>query len=545
MSMGEWEKLFAPHILQRGYDYYKRGAVVSLEFLDDEISANVMGSELYSVKTRFEHDGIAVWHCTCPYAEDGTPCKHLAAVLYAAENVEWNPNPAGAVERIEEMINSLDADTLRSLLLRIAKTDRRAAELVRLASEPVSDETLEQCKVHVDRLLARAHREDKFFEYGAAHSDMLQLEAYILDTAGTMLDAGQIWEAFQFTVYSLCAASGNEVHDSDGTFSNLTDTCFKLWEEQIAEAPSALQREIYTWLRDSYTTASDFCRKYFLTAQLELFTDPEYTRESISQLDAMINAAQANGRDNWYIEDLVLKRLELMERLKLPSDEIRRFENCHNSLPAVRDRIIRRLFDEENYEEAEKLLLEGKTLYPKNLSPCAHYSRQLIALYEQTNQPDKLLGELIYQVFEFAQADLKYVEKLKNLVPISQWTSLRDRLLGENTLSDELREELLDMEEMYEKLLDLVIYQENFPALDRWEAVLAPRFPERYAGAYLRCIDKFMTFSTRRDDYIYAINRLKRLHTYPGNPDVELAEHWKATYPARRAMLDELGRAGY
>lgn len=91
MSMGEWEKLFAPHILQRGYDYYKRGAVVSLEFLDDEISANVMGSELYSVKTRFEHDGIAVWHCTCPYAEDGTPCKHLAAVLYAAETSNGIP----------------------------------------------------------------------------------------------------------------------------------------------------------------------------------------------------------------------------------------------------------------------------------------------------------------------------------------------------------------------------------------------------------------------------------------------------------------------
>ena len=80
-----WEKLFEPHILERGYAYYREGAVTEISIDEDGIEATVEGSEEYSVAIDLKNGQPEDMECTCPYAEDGTYCKHMAAVLYAYE----------------------------------------------------------------------------------------------------------------------------------------------------------------------------------------------------------------------------------------------------------------------------------------------------------------------------------------------------------------------------------------------------------------------------------------------------------------------------
>ena len=41
-----WQKLFASHILERGYDYYCDGAVENIEIGRDDIRADVVGTEV-------------------------------------------------------------------------------------------------------------------------------------------------------------------------------------------------------------------------------------------------------------------------------------------------------------------------------------------------------------------------------------------------------------------------------------------------------------------------------------------------------------------
>ena len=79
-----WQKLFASHILERGYDYYCDGAVENIEIGHDDIRADVVGTEDYEVEISLNDGEVTDMYCSCPFAAGGNNCKHMAAVLY-----EW------------------------------------------------------------------------------------------------------------------------------------------------------------------------------------------------------------------------------------------------------------------------------------------------------------------------------------------------------------------------------------------------------------------------------------------------------------------------
>ena len=91
-----WKKLFAIHILERGYDYYCDDAVENMEISDDIIRADVIGTEDYEVEISLSNGEVTEMYCSCPYALDGRNCKHMAAVLY-----EWSENYMDEEEETE------------------------------------------------------------------------------------------------------------------------------------------------------------------------------------------------------------------------------------------------------------------------------------------------------------------------------------------------------------------------------------------------------------------------------------------------------------
>lgn len=109
----------------------------------------------------------------------------------------------------------------------------------------------------------------------------------------------------------------------------------------------------------------------------------------------------------------------------------------------------------------------------------------------------------------------------------------------------QFREELLASEGLYGRLLEYEISQNNFPALDRWEAAQLPLFSMELRGAYTSLLDKMMCASCDRQACAHTIAHLRHLGKYPGQADAELTERWKNEYPRRTAMLDELKKAGY
>lgn len=81
----KWKHLFPAHILERGWDYYQSDAVENLQKSETGYTAEVEGTEIYDVEVELSQNTVQDMWCSCPYAEDGAYCKHMAAVLYALE----------------------------------------------------------------------------------------------------------------------------------------------------------------------------------------------------------------------------------------------------------------------------------------------------------------------------------------------------------------------------------------------------------------------------------------------------------------------------
>ena len=83
--MSDWKDLFQEHILARGEAYYFDGAVLELHKTEHGYHAVVEGTEDYEVDIEMEGGRVCEMYCSCPYAEDGNNCKHMAAVLFEIE----------------------------------------------------------------------------------------------------------------------------------------------------------------------------------------------------------------------------------------------------------------------------------------------------------------------------------------------------------------------------------------------------------------------------------------------------------------------------
>ena len=83
-KMNDWKQLFKPHILERGYEYYRDNAVEEITKRGNTYFATVCGSEEYEVEITVKKDTVTLMYCDCPYAEINN-CKHMAAMLYELE----------------------------------------------------------------------------------------------------------------------------------------------------------------------------------------------------------------------------------------------------------------------------------------------------------------------------------------------------------------------------------------------------------------------------------------------------------------------------
>ena len=84
----EWKDLFSDSILRGGQEYLSGGAVHNITVQNGLISADVSGVEEFHVKIKVANDSVEEMDCSCPLAQTGTKCKHMAAVLFASESYE-------------------------------------------------------------------------------------------------------------------------------------------------------------------------------------------------------------------------------------------------------------------------------------------------------------------------------------------------------------------------------------------------------------------------------------------------------------------------
>jgi len=134
MNINNFELYMDETILERGRNYRNSGNILSLEYDGEEWTADVQGSDDYSVIVVLSEDNEILYsECDCPY-DWSKHCKHKAAVFYAIRNkIKAGGISVAPVKtnRLKSVIRNLNRQQLMSIILNYAsKADNMGDELI-------------------------------------------------------------------------------------------------------------------------------------------------------------------------------------------------------------------------------------------------------------------------------------------------------------------------------------------------------------------------------------------------------------------------------
>ncbi len=101
----EWKDLFSDNILHGGQEYVDSGAVHNISEQNGLISGDVTGLEEFHVKIRLANNSVEEMSCSCPFAQTGAKCKHMAAVLLSTD-IKYDSQGTEKVESEEQVSES-------------------------------------------------------------------------------------------------------------------------------------------------------------------------------------------------------------------------------------------------------------------------------------------------------------------------------------------------------------------------------------------------------------------------------------------------------
>lgn len=549
MASNPWKNMFPPHIWLRGVDYYRDGRVLDLRYRNSEVTAQVEGSETYTVSVTFnkKRDCITDYFCDCPYGEDGTPCKHLAAVLCAVQDGAQSPIPEEKSEHtVEALVGLLSESQMRSLLIRFAEGDSHIKEVIQLAATNELPQTQkDQWEADLEELTDSMSDRHGFIDYEDASEYCDALEEYMNDRLPDLLFVGKTMDAFQLTWLTFQTGVEQDMDDSDGGLSVLASFCMDAWSQILKQADLEEQREILHWFTAHYASLElgrMFLDEYLYDAPWK----DEIRSKLLSFLDRQIQECLKNENSQYRLEDLVVYRVKWMERIGWSKEEQEQYFTQYHYLPKIREVKITQAKQSGDWATALALLEESREIDQDKPGLVAKYSAQIIEIYERTDNRESLLKELRDYLYEFRQDDLVYVLKLKAMLTPEEWTAERDRLLNSETMRFQIYT-LLEQEQMYEELMQRIEKNTDIHALERYERLLKKSYGQRCLNVYVTHLQDAMGRACNRKAYWSVIQTLKKVRKYPDGKAAaqSLADYWKEKYPRRTSMLDELRKAGF
>ncbi|MEG3437210.1 SWIM zinc finger family protein [Pannus brasiliensis CCIBt3594] len=448
---------------QRGQEYYREKAVISLGQRGESLEALVRGSEWkpYRVRIDFSDNEIDLADCNCPYDYGGW-CKHIVATLLAASR---QPERVQEKASLKELITPLNEEQIRGLIAElVAESPELMDTIERYArrfvtppakASPATDATKvtvnpASYRQKVRYLLKDAVRnaESEYWEEDIVPSELFDL----IEEALEYLDRGEGHNALAIieAIVTTCGEEWDEIEeyggDSGDIGAELDDALTRtiLSTELSPEERLKLQEKINEW-RDEWRPGFEMS----LEALRQGWDHPPLVRI----LQGEIPPSEAiEGSPPYFAEELTDIRLEILESRDLDTEYLNLAKATGKVISYLTkliylDRIpeamteadttittaeeayfvAKALRDEGAPENALTLARRGLTLPPET---SAGRFRELAVwtseLAESLNEMDTALGARI-KAFQRAPSIEDY-RKLQNLAG-EDWDDLKPDLL--------------------------------------------------------------------------------------------------------------------
>ena len=348
MELGDWQHKFASRILERGENYYIDGAVQSMKWNGKKISATVSGTETYKVKITVSDGVVGDMSCSCPYA-DVDNCKHMAAVLFAASEDDFPDSDRDWIRRnkmsLEDAVQSLSESDAKELLLQCAKaSDSVADKIFFKATGGVGREQVRKWMKEVSALSREYCGRRKYVRYEDVSRYLNDMGELMAEKVHLLLDAGLPADAFALTCKAWDEIGNVGLEDADHETETFYWVCADYWRDILPHMNRKEQRQMFDWIAKQYGNGGDNDAEIddtivnFLfgdSVQEPAFQEPEFLERKLKVLDEWIPRS-----DRYFLEKLVLRRLDCMERLSMSREEKEQFIRKYDNLPKVRQRLM-------------------------------------------------------------------------------------------------------------------------------------------------------------------------------------------------------------
>lgn len=595
--MGNWKRLFSERVLGRGIEYWREGSVLIVSREDGLTEAEVIGTDLYNVEIKLDEMGsVTEMDCDCPHANDGNNCKHMAAVLFELDELDSAGKgnqpaaPRSRVPSIQEAIESMDVDQLRSELLKAASADAvlKAQLIARYASyndadgKPAANNDWTGYIVAMKsriRNLIYTHSDRGFVDWRQGGPLMMAFETEVFGELMDIVDFGEEAEvAFQLSMYLLEEFSSVDMDGSGGEHGEFEDSMMELWEEVYKKSSEEQRTSMFEHLLAYYEGAEE--REEFFSDMTWSFMQGRFDDRTLSErklalvdeklagFEELIKAEatqKASGKrkrpatmhmarySEYALARLVLDRLALMESLGASRDEMLAFRERFRFLSQVRALEMKDLENAGRYEELIELLEESRALDANKAGLVTQYSDQLIGCYEKLGRQDDALKEARAYVVHRNPQSLEGFARLKSLYPKKDWVTERDKAFAELTTRGVNINALYEAENLPDRIMKAISQKASeklwhppslLQEISRYSPTLRPTYDKELLDAYRRISIMMAAPASGRAGYRELVGVLRRMLDYPGGEDCvrALIEEWQETYRNRPAMQEELGK---
>jgi tetratricopeptide (TPR) repeat protein len=343
--------------------------------------------------------------------------------------------------------------------------------------------TLQRMTDQVDELVEEYADKDGFYDPSLEEDFSRALAKRLCDMAYDAMQKGLFSDVFGLTLYVIQTLQELDFHDTENLESLMT-TCEYIWESLHLLGTEEQKEVLLGQILSLSLTEVPLALVSLLSLLSENFHKPSQLRQKMQWLDEQIQ--QLKGCNIPEAAGFCAAvRLQCMQELGSTPKEVEAYQAPFHKEAPVRGWLIDYYTDRQDYAHAIPILEESISLDSENTSLITRYRQSLCSLYHTTGQVEKLMTTLLL-----------------------------------------LR---------------------NITLLDTYEPDLRSQFSAQLRDIYADFVQGEIEYAENRSNYQEMVGYLQKIASYPGGKAVaaQIAQDWKVVYKRRRALVDELTKAGF
>ena len=562
---------FEPHIFARGKVISHTDAITITHQSADLISAVVEGTDDYDVQIMMQNGDITDMSCSCPYADSGENCKHMAAVLircfeYLGDTCEEDEESinlhtevltkdqySAQSEELEKLIRQESYDDIVAFLVSemLRDSDIKKNFLARFSPKHI---TVEDMVSDFNSICRFYLGQKRFIDYSHAYDFFAELFGY-LDRVNSLIENGSLLQAAQVIAGITKGFDDLPLDDSDGGMTDFYMRIVELLNSILSCEDKETNDFVFNWISQAIADEEAWYLSEMLQPVWESqFNEVELIEKKIEQITAQlrlpISQPEKKAEDYHFISNLIVLAELMLQR----GDSVGAVESM---LAPFRCscRILVWLANlaesNGNQEKEYELVQQGLALAQKkhHHGMINEFSVKLCRFYQRTDQIEQYKLTLKNLLLSNPH-HLEYYHAYKALFSQEEWSIERSTIIGafeKQRYQTHTLFEIYKEEKMYNQLLKLIESRGGLNELKEYQKVLVILYPNEVMRLYLANLDTLASQQGSKRHYEQIIFWMKHIRKLTGGHEVikEKAKEYANLYKRRPSFIRELSRVNW